>query len=111
MRIFGATYVEYPGGSLVGKVLAMATLLPAFAYCSVLTLLIALRSVQALSVLIGLVFSHILNAVIKIALDMPRPEPHPDALHPLTSPGMVRHPIPPRYFCSFWNPLHAEPLL
>jgi hypothetical protein len=97
MRILGATYVEYPGGSLLGKVLAVATLLPAFAYCSLFTLLIALRSVRALSVLIGLVLSHLLNAGIKLALDMPRPDPFPDALHPLTTPGMVR-----RFVCLWF---------
>lgn len=88
MEIFLPTYIEFERSSLPLAVLSLCTLLPVFAYASLLTLLVSHRSLRALSALAGLVVSHAFNSVLKRLLAHPRPVPHPSAIHPLDSHGM-----------------------
>lgn len=87
-QIFMTTYVEYSEGSIVSKLMAIATLLPVFAYAAILSTAVSLRATRGVSALVGLAMSHALNAVLKDCFAHARPEPLPGALHPLTTHGM-----------------------
>lgn len=87
-KIFMTTYVEYTDGCLFSKLMAVASLFPVFAYAGVLSATVSLRCLRGVSLLLGLIFSHLLNAVLKDWLEHARPEPLPGVLHPLTTHGM-----------------------
>jgi dolichyldiphosphatase len=75
-------------GAPLRALLALCTLLPVFAYASLVTLAVSHRSLRALSALAGLAVSHAVNSLLKGLIQQPRPPPLPHALHPLQTSGM-----------------------
>lgn len=88
-KVFSPTYVEYPSSHPIATLIALVSVLPAFAYSALLALAIGLRSIRAVSALAGLSVAHGVNAVLKKIIAEPRPVPLPGTIVPLKSYGMV----------------------
>ncbi|EDV27592.1 uncharacterized protein TRIADDRAFT_53442 [Trichoplax adhaerens] len=67
------TYVEYPAGDLIGKLLAYSSLMPVFIGVSFVTLILFKRDLHTMSFFFGLVLNEITSLAIKYSVRQPRP--------------------------------------
>lgn len=67
------TYVIYPEGDLIGKILAWSSLLPIFIIVSFLTLIVFRRELHTMAWFLGLLLNEVVNMIIKHSIKAPRP--------------------------------------
>ena len=67
------TYVTYPEGDIVGKVLAWSSLFPIFIIISFLTLIMFRREIHTMLFFLGILLNEAVNLVIKSYFQVPRP--------------------------------------
>lgn len=73
MRTFGLTFVVYHEGDIIGKILALLSLLPIFLIVAVFTSFVTRRDLAALSLLVGQFFNQIVSVSLKKIFKQPRP--------------------------------------
>ncbi|XP_065829509.1 dolichyldiphosphatase 1-like [Oscarella lobularis] len=78
---FSLTYVEYPKGDLIGKFLALFSLLPIFIVIGFVTLIGFRRDLHTVTFFIGLLLDEIVNMIIKNVVRQPRPLRAADSSH------------------------------
>lgn len=67
------TYVEYPKGDFIGKLLALASLSPFVVLIAFVTLIVFRRDLHTITFLLGLIFNEIVNIILKYIIQEPRP--------------------------------------
>ncbi|XP_057290553.1 dolichyldiphosphatase 1-like isoform X1 [Hydractinia symbiolongicarpus] len=67
------TYVLYPEGDLVGKVLAWSSMLPIFILVSFVTLILFRRELHTMAFFGGILINEIVNMGLKYSIKSPRP--------------------------------------
>jgi dolichyldiphosphatase len=72
-KLLSLTAVVYTEGDRLGQVLALASLLPVFIVVGYLTTILVRRELLVLSMLLGQCINELLNAVLKDAIQQPRP--------------------------------------
>lgn len=82
------TYVTYPTGDLLGKLLAWCSLFPIFIIISFLTLILFRRELHTMAFFGGLLLNEILNTALKYSIKALRPCRSGEATHLYTKYGM-----------------------
>lgn len=70
---FSLTHVEYPTGDLVGKFLALGSLIPIFLIVGFITLILFRRDLHTIFFFVGIVMNEAINLVLKHTIQQPRP--------------------------------------
>ena len=73
LESFSLTHVQYSADDIIGKPLAVASLVPIFILVSYATLLAAQRDMAHCIMLIGQLLNEIINASAKAMIKEPRP--------------------------------------
>jgi len=67
------TYVTYPEGDIIGKVLAWSSLLPIFIIVAFITLIIFRREIHTMVFFLGILLNEVVNMAVKSYVKAPRP--------------------------------------
>jgi len=70
---FSLTHVEYPSGDLVGKFLALGSLIPIFLIVAFITLILFRRDLHTICFFVGIVLNELVNLILKHTIQHPRP--------------------------------------
>jgi len=70
---FALTHVEFPRGDLIGKVLAVASLMPMAVIAGFITLILFRRDLHTITFFLGFLLNEILNMILKYTIRESRP--------------------------------------
>jgi dolichyldiphosphatase len=73
-KSLGVSWVTYEQGDLLGKLLALITLMPIYQVSGMAHVILARREIHTVTWLMGLVFSTIINMIAKRIIREPRPD-------------------------------------
>jgi len=70
---FALTHVEFPRGDLIGKIFAIASLMPMAVIAGFITLILFRRDLHTITFFAGFLFNEVLNMILKYTIRQSRP--------------------------------------